>query len=105
SDEVEVAAVRGPWAELDALPLPARAPPHRPRCGAGDAARGADPRAGPGAAPAAPRVLRRPAPAVDDRDGAAAPSRSDHRRRADHLARRDDPGPDPPPPARAGEGA
>ena len=32
-------------------------------------------------------------------------ARSDHRRRADHSARRDDPGPDPPADARAGEGA
>ena len=85
--------------------LSARALPRRPRRRAGDAARRADPRAGARAPAAAPRVLRRPAPAADDRDGAPAAPGPDHRRRADHRARRDDPGADPAPPARAGEGA
>ena len=37
-------------------------------------------------------VLRRHAPARDDRHGAVAQARRDHRRRADHGARRDRPG-------------
>ena len=40
-------------------------------------------------------VLRRHAPARGDRHRAAAPARPDHRRRADHRARRHDPGADP----------
>ena len=39
------------------------------------------------------RVLRRHAPARDDRDGDRQRPRRDHRRRADHRPRRDDPGP------------
>ena len=39
-----------------------------------------------------PRVLRRYAPAGDDRHGDRQRSRRDHRRRADHGPRRDDPG-------------
>ena len=48
------------------------------------------------------RVLRRHAPARDDRHGARLQSVAAHRRRADDRARRDDPGRDPrphPPPA------
>ncbi len=41
------------------------------------------------------RVLRRHAPARDDRDGDRERSGPDHRRRADDRARRDDPGADP----------
>ncbi len=41
------------------------------------------------------RVLRRHAPAGDDRDGAGARARGADRRRADHRARRHDPGADP----------
>ena len=90
-----------------------RAPAHRgardpPRddTGAGAGAGGGAARAGghpgPGAAPPpvpAP-VQRRHAPADDDRDGAGLRSGPHPGRRADHRARRDDPGPDP----RADEG-
>jgi microcin C transport system ATP-binding protein len=41
------------------------------------------------------RALRRPAPARDDRDGAGQRAGPADRRRADHRARRDDPGADP----------
>ena len=41
------------------------------------------------------RVLRRHAPARDDRAGAVVRPERPDRRRADHRARRDDPGPDP----------
>ena len=41
------------------------------------------------------RVLRRHAPARDDRDGAVVLAQAAARRRADDRARRDDPGPDP----------
>ena len=41
------------------------------------------------------RVLGRDAPAGDDRDGAGAGAERADRRRADHRARRDDPGADP----------
>lgn len=41
------------------------------------------------------RVLRRHAPARDDRHGARQQPRAAHRRRADHRARRDRAGPDP----------
>ena len=41
------------------------------------------------------RVLRRHAPARDDRDGAVVLAQAADRRRADDRARRDDPGPDP----------
>ena len=41
------------------------------------------------------RALRRAAPARDDRDGARVPAVAADRRRADHGARRDDPGADP----------
>ena len=41
------------------------------------------------------RAVRRPAPARDDRDGAGLPAGAADRRRADHGARRDDPGADP----------
>ena len=40
-------------------------------------------------------VLRRHAPARDDRHGSGLPSEAADRRRADHRTRRDDPGPDP----------
>jgi hypothetical protein len=56
-----------------------------------------------------PPALGRPAPARDDRDGARQQSRRADRRRADHRARRDDPGADPRParrfaaPARHGD--
>ena len=43
------------------------------------------------------RILRRHAPAGDDRDGAGAGAGGADRRRADHGARRDDPGADPAP--------
>ena len=43
------------------------------------------------------RAFRRPAAAGDDRDGARLPAVAAHRRRADHGARRDDPGADPRP--------
>ena len=85
--------------------LPAGAAAGRPRRRAGDAAGRADPRARARARAAAPRVLRRSAPAADDRDGAPAAPRPDHRRRADDGARRDDPGADPAPPPRPREGA
>ena len=53
-------------------------------------------------------ALRRPAPAGDDRDGAGERPRRADRRRADHRARRDDPGADPDAarrhPARRGHG-
>src|SRR5947209_4336855 len=103
-DEVEVAARGQRRRRAVAVPaLPARALARRSRSRARDAARGADPRAHPRAPPAAARILRRAATAAHDRDGAAPAARSDHRRRADHLPRRDDPGPDPPAPAPAGE--
>ena len=64
-DEVEVAAAAERRRRAVAVPpLSARAPPRRPRGGARHAPRGADPRAGAGAAPPAPRVLRRPAAAA-----------------------------------------
>ena len=49
-------------------------------------------------------ALRRPAPAGHDRDGAGLRAEAADRRRAHDRARRDDPGPDPPParPAQAG---
>ena len=43
------------------------------------------------------RILRRHAPAGDDRDGALPGAGRADRRRADHSARRDDPGADPAP--------
>ena len=46
-------------------------------------------------------VLRRHAPARDARDGLRQRACAAHRRRADHRARRDDPGADPRPAARA----
>ena len=46
-------------------------------------------------------ALRRDAPAGDDRDGAGLQSEAPDRRRADHRARRDDPGADPRPDARS----
>ena len=46
-------------------------------------------------------VLRRDAPARDDRDGAGVRAEAPDRRRADDGARRHDPGADPRPPARA----
>ena len=53
--------------------------------------------ADPGPAPAAVSApaLRRHAPARDDRHGARLQSQADHRRRADHGARRHHPGADP----------
>ena len=52
-----------------------------------------------GAAPVglSARVFRRPEPARDDRHGAGRQARPADRRRADHRARRDDPGADPRP--------
>ena len=54
-------------------------------------------------------ALGRPAPARDDRDGARLPAEAADRRRADHRARRHDPGADPGaarrPAARDGHGA
>ena len=47
------------------------------------------------ARPVSAPVLRRHAPAGDDRDRARVQSEADHRRRADHRARRHDPGADP----------
>ena len=49
-------------------------------------------------------ALRRPAPAGDDRHGAGQRPRHPDRRRADHRARRDHPGPDPRPARRGAEG-
>ena len=46
-------------------------------------------------------ALGRPAPARDDRDGARLPAQAADRRRADHRARRHDPGADPRPARRA----
>ena len=67
--------------------------------GARPRARGARPRR-PAAAAGAPGrlpapALRRPAPAGDDRDRAGLRAEGADRRRADHRARRDDPGADP----------
>ena len=62
----------------------------------GRAARARRHPARPGAHPQLPaRVLRRHAPARDDRDGAVVRPVGPHRRRAHHRARRDDPGADP----------
>ena len=49
------------------------------------------------ARPVSAPVLGRHAPAGDDRDRARVQSQADHRRRADHRARRHDPGADPAP--------
>ena len=46
-------------------------------------------------------AVGRPGPARDDRDGARRRARAADRRRADHRARRHDPGPDPRPDAQA----
>ena len=56
---------------------------------------GVDPRRQPAAAGLPPRALGRHAPAGDDRHGAGQRPRAADRRRADHRARRHDPGPDP----------
>src|SRR4030095_1725170 len=70
SDEVEIVPVPGRRAELDAVTLPRRALSRRPGRRAGDAARGADSRAGPGAEAAGARNLPRGAHAPLATDGA-----------------------------------
>ena len=67
----------------------------RARRGAANARAGAHSRSAVGARPLSAPAVRRHAPARDDRDGAVVPPRAADRRRADHRARRDDPGADP----------
>ncbi len=68
-----------------------------PRARARTAAAGGNPPARGSDRPLHVRVLRRHAPARHDRDGAGLQSVAADRRRADHRARRDDPGGDPRP--------
>ena len=83
---------------------PDAAPRHEPDRGARARARAVASRAPAGGGGAAwrlsPSAVRRPAPARDDRDRARQRARSSDRGRADHRARRHDPGPDPDPAAR-----
>ena len=60
-----------------------------------DADAGRHPRAGAARARISASALGRHAPARDDRDGARLQSKAPDRRRADHGARRHDPGADP----------
>ena len=88
-----------------ALRRAAAAPRPGPRAGAcarrGAARRGADPRARDRAAPVSARAFRRHAAAGADRDRVRLQAAADHRRRADHRARRHGAAPGAAPAARA----
>ncbi len=87
---------RSPRRRPDRRADPAAPQGHGGRCAQeGRGAAGAGGTAGRAGAGLPARVVRRPAPAGDDRDGAGLRPASDRRRRTDHGARRDDPGADP----------
>ena len=83
---------------------PRRRQEGRPQAGHRDARPGRHPAAGQAGRQLPAPVLRRYAPARDDRDGAGQQPRAAHRGRADHRARRHRPGADPRPDPGPAEG-